>query len=49
VEDPINNNLCASLEGDDAKPNDMLSCELKKLDHKDVRFIRQWLDDFIFH
>jgi len=41
--------LYAPLEGDEAKPKDMSDGKWKKLDRKAIGFIRQWLDDSVFH
>ena len=42
-------NLVAPLEGDISKPAEMRNEDWKKVDHKAVDYIRQWLDDSVFH
>ncbi|CAL9128159.1 unnamed protein product [Musa acuminata var. zebrina] len=37
------------LQGDSAKPTTMTDNEWKRLDRKTIGFIRQWLDDSVFH
>lgn len=37
------------LQGDSAKPEDMKQEDWKKFDRKAIGFIRQWLDDSVFH
>ncbi|RVW14266.1 Retrovirus-related Pol polyprotein from transposon TNT 1-94 [Vitis vinifera] len=41
--------LNGPIEGDSGKPEGMKDDEWKKLDRKAVGFIRQWIDDSVFH
>ena len=41
--------LNGPIEGDSGKPEGMKDDEWKKLDRKVVGFIRQWIDDSVFH
>ncbi|KAJ8466528.1 hypothetical protein OPV22_029080 [Ensete ventricosum] len=41
--------LYGPLQGDSVKPISMTNDEWKRLDRKTVGFIRQWLDDSVFH
>ena len=41
--------LYGPLQGDSAKPTTMTDDEWKRLDRKTIGFIRQWLDDSVFH
>lgn len=41
--------LHGPLEGDSAKPKKTSDGAWKKLDRKAIAFIRQWLDDSVFH
>ena len=41
--------LYGPLQGDSAKPTTMIDDEWKRLDRKTIGFIRQWLDDSVFH
>ena len=41
--------LNGPIKGDSGKPEEMKDDEWKKLDRKVVSFIRQWIDDSVFH
>ena len=41
--------LYRPLQGDSAKPVTMTDDKWKRLHRKTVEFIRQWLDDSVFH
>ena len=41
--------LYGPLQGDSAKPTTKTDDEWKRLDRKTIGFIRQWLDDSVFH
>ena len=43
------NDLNGPIEGDSGKPKGMKDNEWKKLNRKVVDFIRQWIDDSVFH
>ena len=42
-------NLYDPIEGDEAKPADMLDKDWNKQNRKTICTIRQWLDEIVFH